>query len=120
VLSEPSTASKSLGTTLLTTIPPPLVLLKKGTTNGDKKEFSPLVLSKKQTVNGDKEEPSPSVLSKKRIANGDKENYSFMQKKKIITSSEKSQRYITLTTMHREQTNILNDINLNIKNASYQ
>lgn len=98
------------------------MLLKTGTTNGDKRKLSPLVLSTKQRVNGDKkEEPSPSVLSKKRIANLDKENNSFMQnKKQKITSSNKSQRYVTLTTMHREQTDILNNINLNIKNASYQ
>lgn len=38
------------------------------------------------------------------------------KKKKLITSSDKSQRYMTLTTMHREQINMLGNINQNIKN----
>ncbi|XP_036141865.1 uncharacterized protein LOC118645492 isoform X2 [Monomorium pharaonis] len=91
-----STASKSSGIIE----PPPLVLLKKG------------------TANGDKEKPSVST-SNKRTVNEDKENFSLQNKKRIITSSDKSQRYVTLTTMHREQTDILNNINLNIQNASY-
>lgn len=99
MLSESSTAvPKSLGATLVTE-PPPLVLLQK------------------QTASGDKEKPSPLRLSKKRIANGDKENCSLMQnkKKQITTLSDKNQRYMTLNTMHEEQIDILNNINLNLK-----
>lgn len=64
-------------------------------------------------------EPPPLVSLQKRTVNADKENLCTQsKKKKTVTSSNKSKRYITLTAMHREQINVLNGIQEKVKNAS--